>query len=50
VDPKDDATLISFQRRLEAKGGRYFLDATQLRTEKLDAVLKVYKRKDTKGS
>ena len=45
VDPKDDATLISFQRRLEAKGERYFLNAAQLRTEKLDAVLKVYKRK-----
>jgi len=45
VDPKDDASLISFQRRLESKGGRFFLNATQLRTEKLDAVLKVYKRK-----
>lgn len=45
VDPKDDQTLIAFQRKLEAKGGRYFLNATQLRTEKLDAVLKVYKRK-----
>jgi hypothetical protein len=45
VDPKDDASLIWFQRELEKKGGRYFLNATQLRTEKLDAVLKVYKRK-----
>src|SRR4051812_49169856 len=45
VDPKEDRSLIEFQRKLEAKGGRYFLNATQLRNEKLDAVLKVYKRR-----
>jgi hypothetical protein len=44
VDPKNDQSLITFQRKLEAKGGRYFLDATQLRTQKLDDVLKVYQR------
>lgn len=48
VDPKNDESLIAFQRRLEGKGSRYFLDATELRTQPLDAVLKVYKRKNTK--
>ena len=50
VDPKNDESLISFQRRLESKGDRYYLNATQLRTEALDAVLKVYKRKNTKDN
>jgi hypothetical protein len=48
VDPKSEESLISFQRRLEAKGARYYLDATQLRNQSLDAVLKVYQRKGTK--
>lgn len=48
VDPKSDESLISFQRKLESKGNRYFLNATQLRNEKLDTILKVYKRKNTK--
>src|ERR1035437_6162502 len=48
VDPNSDESLISFQRKLESKGNRYFLNATQLRNEKLDTTLKVYKRKNTK--
>ncbi len=45
VDPKEDKSMIAFQRRLEAKGARYYLNARQLRAEKLDAVLNVYQRK-----
>jgi hypothetical protein len=48
VNPKSDESLIAFQRKLEAKGARYYLDAAQLRREKLDTVLKVYQRKNTK--
>lgn len=48
VDPKNDESLIAFQRRLEGKTARYYLDATQLRTQALDGVLKVYQRKGTK--
>jgi hypothetical protein len=47
VDPKKDESMIAFQRRLEAKGERYYLNATQLRTHALDAELNVYKRKNT---
>jgi hypothetical protein len=49
VDPKDDETLKAFQRRLEAGGTRYYLNATQIRTQALDAVLTVYKRRANKG-
>jgi len=45
VDPSDEASLKSFQAKLEAGGARYFLNATQIRTQPLDAVLTVYKRK-----
>lgn len=48
VDPKDDSSLISFQRKLETRNERYYLNATQLRSDELDATLKVYKRKNTK--
>ena len=48
VDPKSDASLIAFQRKLESKGERYFLNSAQLRAESLDAILKVYKFKNTK--
>jgi hypothetical protein len=47
IDPKEDASMISFQRKLEGKGARYYLNANQLRTQKLDAVLNVYKLKNT---
>jgi hypothetical protein len=43
IDPTNDASLIAFQRRLEIKENRYYLNPQQLRQlEKLDAVLKVY--------
>lgn len=47
VDPKDDNSLKAFQRRLEAGEGRFFLNATQIRTQPLDANFKVYKRKES---
>jgi hypothetical protein len=48
VDPKSDESLKSFQRRLENGADRYYLNAAQLRSENLDAILKVYKRKNAK--
>jgi hypothetical protein len=45
VDPKNDESLKSFQRKLEAGGTRYYLNATQIRTQELDSILTVYKRK-----
>jgi hypothetical protein len=49
VDPKDDASLKAFQKRLEAGEGRFYLNATQIRTQPLDAIFTVYKRKTLKG-
>lgn len=49
VDPKDDESLKAFQRRLEAGGARYYLNATQIRTEPLDTALQVYKPAPNKG-
>lgn len=49
VDPKSEESLKSFQRRLEGGEGRFYLNATQIRTQPLDHVLKVYKRKVSKG-
>ncbi len=48
VDPKDEQSLISFQRRLEAGGTRYFLDSNQIRTQALDSVVSVYKQRSNK--
>jgi len=48
VNPKEDASMISFQKRLEDKGARYYLNASQLRTRDLNATLNVYKRKQAK--
>jgi hypothetical protein len=45
VDPKNDESLKDFQRKLEAGGARYYLNATQIRTQELDSILTVYKRK-----
>ncbi|MGE4133211.1 MAG: hypothetical protein AB7F86_16330 [Bdellovibrionales bacterium] len=42
VDPKDEKSLIGFQRRLEEGSTRYYLNATQIRTQDLDVPLKVY--------
>ncbi|MGE0528665.1 MAG: hypothetical protein AB7G93_18340 [Bdellovibrionales bacterium] len=50
VDPAQDESLKSFQRRLEAGGTRYYLSAAQIRTEPLDAPLTVYKRLFTNAS
>lgn len=47
VDPKDDNSLKDFQSRLEAGGTRYFLNATQIRTQALDSILTVYKHKNS---
>lgn len=44
VDPKDEETLKAFQRRLEGGGTRYYLNATQIRTQPLDSAFKVYRR------
>jgi hypothetical protein len=49
VNPKDDESLVSFQRKLEQGGTRYFLDATQIRNEPLDATLNVYKLKGSQA-
>jgi len=46
VDPKDEASLIAFQSKLEAGGMKYYLNATQIRTQPLDVPLKVYQRKE----
>jgi len=45
VDPKSDVSLQEFQRRLEAKGERYYLDSNAIRMQSLDTELKVYKPK-----
>lgn len=45
VDPNDETSLKDFQRKLEAGGTRYYLNATQIRTQPLDSILSVYKRK-----
>jgi hypothetical protein len=47
VDPKSENSLISFQRKLEAGGRRFYLNATQIRTQALDVPLKVYQRKES---
>lgn len=49
VDPKDEESLKSFQRRLEAKGARYYLNASQIRSQPLESALDVYKRRTNKG-
>lgn len=45
VNPVDDESLKSFQRRLEAGESRYFLNAAEIRTQALDSALHVYKRR-----
>jgi hypothetical protein len=42
VDPKDDQSLIQFQKKIEERKQRFFLDSQQIRTQALDAPLKVY--------
>jgi hypothetical protein len=43
VDPTSDQSLIAFQRRLEKKEDRYFLNPQEVRVKDLDAPLKVYR-------
>jgi hypothetical protein len=46
VDPKDDQSLIAFQRRLEKGEGPFYLDALEVKDKGLDESLTVYRRKD----
>ncbi|MCM2282378.1 MAG: hypothetical protein NDI61_11100 [Bdellovibrionaceae bacterium] len=45
VDPVNDQSLISFQRRLEGGEGPFFLDPRETRIKDLNAPLKVYRPK-----
>lgn len=45
VDPMSEASLISFQRRLERREGSYFLDSNETVTKSLTEPLTVYRRK-----
>lgn len=45
VHPDDEDSLRSFQAKLEESREKYFLDATQIRTQPLKAPLKVYKKR-----
>jgi hypothetical protein len=45
VHSEDEDSLKSFQSRLEQTREKYFLDATQIRTQPLNAPLKVFKRR-----
>ncbi len=42
VDPKKDESLIALQQRIERGEGPFFLNAGEIRTQALDASLKVY--------
>lgn len=42
VDPTDEASIISLQRKIEAGSGPYFLDAREVKSKKLDETLTVY--------
>lgn len=46
VDPKDEESLKAFQRRLELGKEKYYLNATQIRTQALDVPLKVYQLRE----
>lgn len=45
IDPKDESSMRAFQRRLEEGKDKFFLDSNQIRTQDLDAPLKVYRRR-----
>ena len=47
VDPSDEASLISFQKRLELGEGPYFLDGTETIQKSLTEPLTVYRRSKT---
>jgi len=46
VNPADDESLKAFQRRLELNEGPFYLDAVEVKSNPLDAVLNVYRRKN----
>jgi hypothetical protein len=43
VDPKDDESLKSLQRRIESGEGPFFFKPAEIRTQPLDMALKVYR-------
>ena len=45
VNPKDELSLISFQRRIEAGEGPFFLDGQETRIKELTDSLKVYRKR-----
>jgi hypothetical protein len=49
VDPDNEASLIRFQSKIEAKEAIYFLNSKEIRTQSLDKPLKVYKLIQTPG-
>lgn len=46
IDPMNEEDLISFQRKIEAAEGPFFLDPQQIRTQDLKTPLDVYQLKD----
>lgn len=48
VDPMDDVSLKSFQSKLEIGNERYFLNSAEIRSQELNAKLRVYKLQSTK--
>lgn len=45
VDPKDESSLISFQRKLEQGQGHFFIDGQETRVKDLSEPLKIYRPK-----
>ncbi len=43
IDPKNDDSLIGFQKRLEGDEGPFFLNPHEIRTQPLDAPLRIYR-------
>ncbi len=43
VDPKDEASLKAFQRRIENADGPFYLNPQEIRTQALDAPMKIYR-------
>ena len=43
VDPTQESSLVSLQKRIENKEGPFFLDGREVRVKKLDECLKVFK-------
>ncbi len=47
VDPRDDGSLVDFQKRIESKEGPFFLDSNQIRTRPLGSPLDIFRRIDS---